>query len=141
MYAGIVIALLVGVGGGFYGGMQYAKKSAVSVRGQFANLSPEERAARGLQFGGGGTRGGGRGQGGGAVAGEVITKDAESMTVKLMDGGSKIVFFSTSTGIMRMASGTPADILVGSNVLVVGTTNPGGSVSAQSVQIRPQTRP
>jgi hypothetical protein len=136
----MVGALVVGVGGGFYGGMHYAQKTAQDTRGQFANLSPEERQARMAQVGGTGVRAGARGGaiGGGMVMGEVISKDAQGITVKLPDGGSKIVFMSGSTGVMKTASGTPEDIAVGTQVSVSGTANPDGSVSAQTVQIRPK---
>ena len=71
------------------------------------------------------------------VSGDIISKDAMSITVKLRDGGSKIVFFSDTTEISRFASGSASDLLVGKSVMVNGKTNDDGSVTAQSIQLRP----
>ena len=146
----IVIAVSVAVGGGaFYGGMKYAQSQASPGRLSHAdfqnlrNLSPEERQQRLQQFSanGGGSRGslgGNRGAGGGFVSGEVISKDDKSITLKLQDGGSKIIFFSGSTGVTKSAIGTTTDLVVGKNVSVTGIANPDGSLTAQSIQLRSQ---
>ena len=141
----IVIAVAVVVGGGaFYGGMKYAQSNAPQGRLSQAdfqslqNLSPEERQQRRQELGAnaGGFRGGsGGGQrgGGGFTTGEIISKDDKSVTIKLRDGGSKIVFLSDSTEITKSANGTFVDLEVGKNVSVNGTANSDGSVTAQSI--------
>lgn len=145
----IVIAVAVVVGGGaFFGGMKYAESK--NSRGRLSqadfqnlqNLSPEERQQRLQQLGanaGAGFRGGRTGGqvGGGFTSGEIISKDDKSITVKLRDGGSKIVFLSDSTEITKSAEGTLGDLEVGKNISVNGTTNSDGSVTAQSIQLRP----
>src|SRR3990167_3885246 len=101
----IVIATVVVVGGGaFFGGMKYAESKSPRNRVSQAdfqnlqNLSPEERQQRFQELGanvGAGFRGGVGGSqrgGGGFTAGEIISKDDKSVTVKLQNGGSKIVF-------------------------------------------------
>lgn len=149
----IVIATAVVVGGGaFWGGMKYAESK--SPRGRLSqadfqnlqNLSPEERQERLHEFGanvGAGFRGGRTGGqiGGGFISGEVISKDDKSVTVKLRDGGSKIIFLSDSTEITKSASGSISDLEVGKNISVNGTANSDGSATAQSIQIRPPMRP
>lgn len=144
----IVIAIAVVVGGGaFFGGMKYAESKSPRSRVSQAdfqnlqNLSPEERQQRLQELGvnaGAGFRGGrtGRQTGGGFTSGEIISKDDKSVTVKLRDGGSKIVFLSNSTEITKSASGNIDDLEVGKNVSVNGSANSDGSITAQSVQLR-----
>ena len=145
----IVIATAVVVGGGsFWGGMKYAESK--SPRGQFSradlqNLSPEDRQQRLQELGanaGAGFRGGaGGGQrgGGGFTAGEIIAKDDKSVTVKLQDGGSKIVFLSDSTKITKSAAGALSDLEIGKNISINGRANSDGSATAHSIQLRPKT--
>ena len=143
----IVIATAVVVGGGaFYGGMKYAQSKAPQGRlsqADFQNLqnfSPEERQQRLQELGAnaGGFRGGQRGgNAGGFTTGEIISKDDKSVTVKLRDGGSKIVFLSDSTEITKSAAGTLSDLEVGKNISVNGTANSDGSITAQLIQLRP----
>ena len=149
----IVIATAVVVGGGaFFGGMKYAESK--SPRGRLSqadfqnlqNLSPEERQQRLQELGanaGAGFRGGaGGGQrgGGGFTAGEIIAKDDKSVTVKLQDGGSKIVFLSDSTEITKSVAGALSDLEIGKNISVNGTANSDGSITAQTIQLRPFNR-
>ena len=144
-----LIALLVVVIAGisFYGGMTYQKQQT-PVAGNFANLSPEDRQQRMQALGGGAGgfagRGGNGGQAGGQIRmggfvnGEVMAKDEKSMTMKLRDGGSQIVFFSASTTIGKMTDGSLQDLVTGTQVMVAGNTNTDGSMTAQSIQLRPE---
>lgn len=122
----LAVAIIVGAVG-FYGGMLYAKKGSV-VRTAGHDGRP-----------GGFAGGPGMRNAGGFTAGEIVSKDATSFTIKLRDGGSKIVFFSTSTTVGKMASGSMDDVSQGTNVTVAGTTNQDGSVTASMVQIRPSS--
>ena len=74
--------------------------------------------------------------GGGMIAGDIIKKDNESITLKLRDGGSKIVWFATSTEISKMAAGSSADLVVGQTVSASGKANSDGSVVAKTIQLR-----
>ena len=131
--SGIVILLIVG-GGAFYGGMLYGK-------GQGTSATSAARAA----FAGRGARAGTGLAGAGFITGTIISNDGSSITLQLPSttGGSKIVLYSPTTQISKMASGTAIDLSVGASVSVTGTTNSDGSVTAQSIQIRPagQNRP
>ena len=135
-----VIVLFVGVGA-FYGGMQYAQSKTTGTRGNggFANLSPAERQARLQQFGANGAGGRGtRANGGGFVSGEILSKDDKSVTLKLSDGGSKIILFSSSTQIMKSQAGSPDDLKIGENLIANGETNQDGSITAKTIQLRPK---
>ncbi len=126
----IIVAIIVG-GGAFYGGMKYQ-----------ANKTTKERQSTAQQFGNrmnGGTAGknpGGRVGGANMVGGEIIAKDDKSITVKLKDGGSKIIFFSDSTEITKSAKGAIGDLTTGQTVSVGGKQNDDGSFTAETIQVR-----
>lgn len=122
----IAVAVLVG-GGAFYGGMKYAQgRTSRARQAGMANL--------------GGFRGGANGTNsanGNFTAGDIIAKDASSITVKLRDGSSKIVFYSDTTEIGKFVNGTQNDLVIGQTVSVNGIANADGSITSQSIQIRP----
>lgn len=125
------IALVIGAGAGFFGGMYYQKSKAPTFTRQF-----------GANGAAGGTRGGGGARGGAAggfrpATGQIISKDDKSITVKLMDGSSKIVLLSPSTVINKADAATATDLTIGQTVAVFGQTNSDGSVTAQNVQLNP----
>ncbi len=125
----IGVAVLVAVvfaGAGFYGGMSYAK-AAGPMRGN--------TAFAGGQFAGRMGGAGGRAGFGGAVAGQILSKDATSFTVKMQDGSTKIVLLSASTTVMKTSQGSVTDLTTGTNVVVTGSANADGSVTAQRVQL------
>jgi hypothetical protein len=137
----ILITLIVG-GGAFFAGMKYAESkssgrsyAANAGFGNTANMTPEQRQQRLQQVGG---RRGTNGQGGGISSGEIIAKDDKSITVKINDGGSKIVFFSDTTKVGQYTDGKTDDLIIGKSVMVNGTANSDGSVTAQMIQIRPE---
>ena len=141
----LVIALLVVGAGAFYGGTVYAGKKAPSAaaRAMDANRVAGGRAGAG-GFGqgqGGAATRGGAGMNGGFTAGEVISKNANSITLKLQDGGSKVVLYATSTPVMKTTEGSMNDVAAGTQVTITGTANSDGSIMASSVQIRPAGSP
>jgi len=139
--------LIVAVAAGaisFYGGSVFAKR-----------LSTSQGAGR--QMGNdptGGMMASGRAVGGqfgrnnsGLINGEVVSKDATSITIKLQaapggqtDGqtGSKVVFYSASTTVAKMATVSMDELTPGTSVMIVGKSETDGSMTAQSIQIRPE---
>jgi len=129
----VIAALIIGTGG-FWGGMKYGQ-------GKSAGTNLQRTGTQG-SFGQGnrtGVTSGRRAGGLGFVNGQIIAKDDKSITVKSADGGSKIIFLAASTQVTKSASGTIADLIDNVQVMVNGTTNPDGSVTASFIQIRPQT--
>ena len=134
----IGVVILAGV---FYGGMIYGKNQNT------ANISATGINRTG-QFGAGNRNN--RITGGGFVSGEIISKDNKSITVKIMNGdptspnttasGSKIIFFGTSTEVAKTVSGSVGDLIIGNQISITGTPNTDGSITAKTIQIRPQMK-
>lgn len=137
------LVLVVCAGMAFYGGTQYGTSRALRPE----NLQNIMRSRGGPQGGAPmtgrpmGRNGDFMGRNGGAVFGEILSKDDTSMTVKLQDGGSKIIFYSTTTEVGKFVATTPQNLTIGENIVVNGTANPDGSVTAQSIQVRPVVVP
>ena len=122
----IVVLIIVGIGA-FYSGMKYSQsKTPQNFRNQMAAAGTEFRGDRaGANF----------------ASGEIISKDGKSITIKVQDGGSKIVFFSDSTEISKTIEGSADDLEVGKTVIINGKANQDGSLTAQSIQLRPVITP
>jgi len=128
----IIIAVTIIVGSGaFYGGIKYAQSTR-------QNLIPRNNL-NGQEFNGNinDIRLRQRFNNQGLAIGEIISKDDKSITLKLRNGGSKIIFLADSTEITKSTKGTLDDLENGKNVVVNGTTNSDGSITAQIIQLRP----
>ena len=134
-----VVVLVVGGALGFFGGIKYQQSKTALARTQ-AGSRFAGGPGGGAFFAQTGQGGQGRrvgGANGGFAAGEVLSKDDKSVTIKMQDGGSKIVFYSPSTQISKPEPVQVSDLSVGENVVVAGSQNSDGSVTAQTIQIRP----
>lgn len=141
----IILVILVGAGA-FWGGTVY-KKSSLEKQGLLRNANNnrvgnftggpngQQGRSQGMRPGGPG------GNNGNFVNGEILSRDDKSITVKMPDGGSKIIYFSDSTQVGKSAQGSISDLNTGQQVMVNGTANPDGTVSAQNIQIRPPLNP
>jgi len=128
---GLVLVSAVVAGGSFYGGMIYGQKKITSDFAQrMGSINGRNGVPANINR-----------QSGGMVSGDITTKDDKSITVSLRGGGSKIVFFSDKTEFGKFVSGTAADLEIGKSVAITGTTNQDGSVTAQSIQLRPAVTP
>jgi hypothetical protein len=54
------------------------------------------------------------------VIGQILSIDDKTMTVKMMDGSSKIVILPDNVTISKTDSGSKADLKVGENIGVFG---------------------
>ncbi len=120
-----VIVAIIALIGGFFWGKGSAGSSRVALGGAGAYASSTRR------FGGGaGTTGGG------LAIGQIASVGSDSFTLQLANGNSEVVFYSTSTPVTEPTIVSPDALNVGTNVMVVGTANSDGSVTAQSIQVR-----
>lgn len=122
-------------GGSFYGGMKYGQRQKLTGRanGNGAMMP----GAGGFGQMGSGTQKSGSMRNVNFINGEIIAKDDKSFTVKTKDGGSKILFYSSSTQFKKMADGVISDLAVGAQIMANGTPNSDGSVTAQMIQLQP----
>jgi hypothetical protein len=134
MIAGVVVAVILISGTSFFAGAKFGGKGG---RGNFAGRG---------QFGDGQMmqRGGATGVPGQGnqksrlnfIDGELLSSGAGTMTIKLTDGGSKIILVSSSTQVMKTTAGAISDLQVGNRLMVNGDTNSDGSVTAKTIQLR-----
>ena len=117
-----IIALVVGFGAGFY-----AKGAMTPQRG--ARFAQGQAGAPAGRFGANGQR---------PVTGTIQSISATSMTVQSPDGSTHAVLLDNNTQYKKTADATQTDFAQGAQVMVVGTSNPDGSVTAASVQTAPQ---
>ena len=115
-----VIAVVALAGGIFYG-KSTTTGQAVTVRGSFASST---RAGR---------------TGGGFVSGQIISVDRNSVTVALPNGNSQVVFYSSSTQVMKPTIVPASNLTAGTRVMIGGTANSDGSLTAQSIQVQTGT--
>lgn len=123
----MVITGIVIAAGAFFGGMKYQQSQAASGSRQFARNGTNGIRAR-------------TGGNGGATVGEIISQDANSITVKLQDGSSKIIILSNSTTYSKTDTASKSDLKTGARVAAFGTSNSDGSITAQNIQLNPMFR-
>jgi hypothetical protein len=112
----VVLALIIGLVGG------YLLHPAPAARTRTAGAYTGTRAA---------------GAGGGFLMGTVAEESSSSITLNTQDGSSHVVLITPSTTVSKYVAGSLSDVAVGSTIVVSGTTNSDGSVSASVIQIRP----
>jgi hypothetical protein len=120
-----VVTLIIGVGIGYAGA------------GVFNHPAAQPSSfARGAINGGGMMRGGFGGNGS-ILSGTVASEDSGSITLNTRDGSSHVVLLTPATTVSKSVEGTLTDIATGASVIISGTQNSDGSVSATNIQLRP----
>lgn len=130
---GIIAIIIIG-GGSFYGGMHYQKSKVSSFGSNRTGMMQGLGAYAGGNAGGGRT---GRMMNSGFASGEVLAKDDKSITLKLKSGGSEIILLSDKTQVVKSDQGALTDLVIGQSLTINGTANQDGSLTAESIQIRP----
>lgn len=126
MLPSILISIIVAGGVGYYVGSHHPSVQAGRAGG-FAGGAPGAQR-------GGFARGAATG---GMVNGSVVSLADNILTIKGRDGGSRVVLFTGSTKVSKSVDGARTDVKEGTNVLIIGSQNSDGSVTAETVQIRP----
>ena len=116
------LALVIGFGAGFY-----AKGAMTPQRG--ARFAQGQAGAQAGRFGANGQR---------PVTGTIQSISSTNMTVQSPDGSTHAVLLNNNTQYKKTADATQTDFAQGAQVMIVGTSNPDGSVTATSVQTAPQ---
>ncbi len=130
---GYVATAIVAASIGAFGGMSYQKNQNVS---KFGPISRQGMMQRGNPES---VRGQGTGsRGPGMVIGEVTAKDDKSVTIKMMDGSSKIVILSATTSYRISSDAKVEDISAGKTVSIMGTTSPDGNMTATVIELNPK---
>lgn len=75
------------------------------------------------------------------LSGEVISKDEKSLTLKLPDGSTRIVFLSEKTEFLKMTEGNLSDIEVGKQIMIIGNQTTEGAFVAEQIQLSPRIIP
>jgi hypothetical protein len=122
----ILILVAVAVAGvGFWGGMAYEKSNSnqFSKQGNFPLGQNKEGADVSRNF---------NNQ---PISGEIISVDQNGITLKLKDGGSKIIFISSSTKIAESVEKNSNNLLIGTQAVIIGSSNSDGTITASSIQI------
>ncbi len=120
--SGIAVVLVAIVA--FLGGIHYTQSSAggTSQTGNYQFSGRAGTSARGL---------------GSGTAGTIVSVSPTNLTIQTPNGSSQIVFFSSSTPVMKIVSGSASDLSAGISVVIAGSPNADGSLTAQGIEIRP----
>ncbi len=136
-----IIIAAVAAGLGFASGSAFEKQKA--AKGGFANGGGHMVRTGGpggkyfFRGGAGGQLSGGERIAGGFAAGQILNVNSDNIVIAMPDGSTKIVLLSGSTKIDKSVSGSQSDLKSGESVFVSGTPNSDGSMSANSIDIRP----
>lgn len=115
----VIITAIVAATGGFFAGVKYQQ----SKFPRFGINRSQSTQRPGLNFR--------------PVNGEIIDIDENSLTVKLSDNSSKIILLTNSTAVSKTSQGEKEDLKIGEKVMVLGTENSDGSITAQNIQLNP----
>ncbi len=125
--AALSAVLIIALSLSFWAGTSYGKnKSRATNQNRFGQMMNNQTGGRTTA----------RSGMGGFIGGEVISFDGTTLTLKMQNGSSKIVFLGDSTMVSKSVDGSKSDLVAGKFITITGKTNSDGSVTAQSIQIQ-----
>lgn len=143
---GVAVVVIIAAGS-FYGGMVYGKTQANTSQtitlpnGETRTFNAPPGGAAG--FRGQGQQNGAAGDFGsqaGMTFGTVEGIDGSTLTISTQAGGTVKVQVTDTTLIEKNASVSVSDLATGDTVIVSGSDNTDGSITARSVQVAPAGR-
>jgi hypothetical protein len=126
---GVIVAIIIVGGAAFYAGDVYGKSATPAVSTTARQFAAGAAGARGARGAGGAA--------GGFTTGQIVSTASGSVTIQLASGSTQIILTSPSTQILKSTSGSLSDLSTGTSITVTGSANSDGSLTAQSIQIRP----
>ncbi|MBI3366356.1 hypothetical protein HY041_01875 [Candidatus Roizmanbacteria bacterium] len=133
LYSFIFVILIVGVLS-FFGGIKYQEDKGGKLPNQQSgiNTGGQQRSQFGQR----------RGSNNGIfrpTVEEIVGTDNTSITVKMQDGSTKIILITNKTTVNKVEQAAKSDLKTGERIAVFGQENSDGSVTAQTIQLNPQT--
>ena len=134
MIALAVVAIVLIAGASFFAGTKFGGRN---LKGDFASRSGMNPTTRQQMMQKDGT-GKMQGQGGrlNFIDGELVSRDNKNLTMKLADGGSKIILISDSTTVSKTTAGSIDELAPGCKLMINGDTNSDGSITAKTIQLK-----
>jgi len=142
----IFVAIAVIVAGlSFEGGILYQKNknknsmpSGMPTDMAGGNISNSDTTSSGNTSGRNGTPPSGTAPNGngGRTSGTIVSKDDESITIKTSDGSSMVIYYSDSTTVTKSSTASLSDLVTGSEISVMGSTNSDKSVTAKEITVK-----
>ncbi|HLD91917.1 MAG TPA: hypothetical protein VI795_00825 [Patescibacteria group bacterium] len=126
------VLIVIGLGFGFAGGYYY---KGLNQQKQFNEMRNGAGQRGGIAIPSGGPARNINGFN--SIDGEIISNDDKSVTVKLNDGSTKIIFFSESTVYSNFQEAKKEDLKTGIKISVFGKSNSDGCVTANRIQLNP----
>lgn len=117
----VIVLVLVGVGIGFFAGLKFEQSKSPSSGSSGFTFRQRSGSFR-------------------PVRGQILSADTKSITIKLADGSTKIILIPSSANILQTEKASASALKKDEAVVVIGTENSDGSITAQDVQLNPRIR-
>jgi hypothetical protein len=141
-----IIISLISLAVGFTGGFIFQKSRSPFFNGKIANgnFTPQMNGVGPQNSANGNRRGNGNTTQTSNLKqniGEITKIDDTSLTIKTMDGGSKIILISDSTVINKATQGSKSDLKTGLKISIIGDSNTDGSITSKTININSENTP